>query len=121
MNESGKAVREIKNYYKIPIDKTIIVFDDLDLNVGQIRIKRGGGGVEGLAGRIHRDLGVAGEADFGGGGGAAARCLGGEQAAASKEELVAAHAAQLAEVEGRASEAVAALEQEADAVVLPAR
>jgi len=43
MNESGKAVREIKNYYKIPIDKTIIVFDDLDLNVGQIRIKRGGG------------------------------------------------------------------------------
>ena len=43
MNESGKAVREIKNYYKIPIDKTIIVFDDFDLNVGQIRIKRGGG------------------------------------------------------------------------------
>ena len=43
MNESGKAVREIKNYYKIPIDKTIIVFDDLALNVGQIRIKRGGG------------------------------------------------------------------------------
>ena len=43
MNESGKAVKEIKNFYKISIDKIIVVFDDIDLNIGQIRIKIGGG------------------------------------------------------------------------------
>ena len=42
MNNSGKSVRSIKDFYKIESTKIIVVFDDLDLEVGQIKIKRGG-------------------------------------------------------------------------------
>ena len=43
MNNSGRAVRSTKDFFKISTDKIIIIFDDLDLNIGQIRIKAGGG------------------------------------------------------------------------------
>lgn len=43
MNLSGAAVGEIMRYYKIPLDHVIVVHDDLDLPVGSIRLKRGGG------------------------------------------------------------------------------
>jgi len=42
MNNSGRAVRSTKDFFKISTDKIIIIFDDLDLNIGQIRIKAGG-------------------------------------------------------------------------------
>ena len=50
MNNSGKAVKSIKDFFKISTDKIIIIFDDLDLNIGQIRIKVGGssGGHNGI-------------------------------------------------------------------------
>lgn len=43
MNESGKAVQAIQNFYKIDNSKTLVVYDDLDLNFGQIRTRYGGG------------------------------------------------------------------------------
>lgn len=50
MNESGKAVRECADFYKIPPSKIIIVFDDTSLPVGAVRIKRSGtdGGHNGI-------------------------------------------------------------------------
>lgn len=50
MNLSGKAVTELCSFYKIPYDKVIIMFDDISLDVGKIRIRRKGshGGHNGM-------------------------------------------------------------------------
>ena len=43
MNLSGQAVRIIATYYKIPPKKILVIYDDVDLKLGQIRCKVGGG------------------------------------------------------------------------------
>ncbi len=43
MNNSGEAVRGLASYYKIRKEDIIIIYDDLDLKVGQVRIKPKGG------------------------------------------------------------------------------
>ena len=43
MNLSGPVIREIINFYKIPKSKLLIIHDDLDLIVGKVKIKIGGG------------------------------------------------------------------------------
>ncbi len=43
MNNSGEALKEIKNFYKIPTEQIIVVHDELDLQLGDIRSKFGGG------------------------------------------------------------------------------
>ena len=43
MNQSGPAIKEVLNFYKIPKSKTIIIHDDIDLIVGKVKIKNGGG------------------------------------------------------------------------------
>ncbi len=43
MNESGTAVKKAKNFFKINDENIIIIYDDLDLQIGQIKIKMGGG------------------------------------------------------------------------------
>lgn len=43
MNNSGVAVNELTKFYKIPIEHVIVFHDDLDLPVGKIKIKQGGG------------------------------------------------------------------------------
>lgn len=40
MNESGKAVKLLKNFYKIPIKKIIIIRDDIDMEFGKYREKQ---------------------------------------------------------------------------------
>lgn len=42
MNLSGEAVREIVDFYKEDIKNVIVIFDDIDLPVGTIRIKSKG-------------------------------------------------------------------------------
>ena len=56
MNLSGKAVSALAAFYKIPLDKIIIMHDDVSLDVGKIRIRRKGsaGGQKGLANIIER-------------------------------------------------------------------
>lgn len=51
MNLSGKAVQKLAAFYKIPVNKLIIMHDDVSLDVGKIRIRRKGsaGGQKGLA------------------------------------------------------------------------
>lgn len=42
MNNSGEAVRELRNFYKFDIDKLIVVYDDIDIDFGTIRIRKKG-------------------------------------------------------------------------------
>lgn len=50
MNESGRAVRPLMDYYKIDIKDLIVVYDDMDLPVGKIRFRQKGaaGGHNGI-------------------------------------------------------------------------
>ncbi len=43
MNESGTAVQTLIRYYKIPINQILVVHDEIDLDVGNVRFKIGGG------------------------------------------------------------------------------
>ncbi len=43
MNLSGKSVREIMDYYKVPEENLIVIYDDFDLPIGSIRIRKSGG------------------------------------------------------------------------------
>ncbi len=50
MNCSGEAVKEACSFYKIPPENVIVVFDDISLDVGKLRIRRNGsaGGHNGI-------------------------------------------------------------------------
>jgi peptidyl-tRNA hydrolase, PTH1 family len=43
MNDSGRAVSALLNFYKIPRDRLLVIFDDLDLPFGTIRLRADGG------------------------------------------------------------------------------
>lgn len=43
MNESGKSVIRVKEYYKIPSENIIIIYDDIDLEVGIVKLRKKGG------------------------------------------------------------------------------
>ena len=43
MNDSGIAVQAFVNFYKIEIQGVIVVYDDLDLSPGVVKLKQGGG------------------------------------------------------------------------------
>ena len=43
MNLSGNAVVKAANFYKILPEKIIVIHDDMDLPVGKLKIKKGGG------------------------------------------------------------------------------
>lgn len=42
MNNSGMAVREMAQFYKIPIDNIIVIVDDIDIEFATIRIRTKG-------------------------------------------------------------------------------
>jgi len=43
MNESGRSVGEAVRFYKIPPENVIVIYDELDLPMGKVRVKKGGG------------------------------------------------------------------------------
>ena len=43
MNLSGEAIRPLMNFYDIAIEDVVIVYDDLDLPTGKIRLRQKGG------------------------------------------------------------------------------
>ncbi|MCI8291074.1 MAG: aminoacyl-tRNA hydrolase [Clostridia bacterium] len=43
MNLSGESVKEIMDYYKISLENLLVVYDDMDLEPGTIRIRKSGG------------------------------------------------------------------------------
>jgi PTH1 family peptidyl-tRNA hydrolase len=50
MNLSGESVRELVDYYKVSPEEVIIIYDDISLAVGQLRIRKKGsaGGHNGI-------------------------------------------------------------------------
>ena len=55
MNNSGQAVVEAMNFYKIPAENVVLIFDDISLDVGKMRIRRRGsdGGQNGVKNIIY--------------------------------------------------------------------
>lgn len=43
MNLSGEAAREVVNFYKVPNENVIVIYDDIDLQLGALRIRKSGG------------------------------------------------------------------------------
>ncbi|API86634.1 aminoacyl-tRNA hydrolase [Francisella uliginis] len=59
MNNSGLAVSKVANFFKIEPEEILVAHDELDIDCGQIRLKKGGGhgGHNGLR-SIHQHLGT---------------------------------------------------------------
>lgn len=55
MNNSGEAIRECANFYKIKPENIIVIYDDISLDVGKLRIRRKGtdGGHNGIKSIIY--------------------------------------------------------------------
>lgn len=60
MNNSGQAVRSISQWYKIPPERILIIYDDLDLPLAKLRLRPDGksGGHNGL-GSVIQEMGTA--------------------------------------------------------------
>ena len=43
MNNSGIAVAKLRNFYKIPTENIFVIYDELDLALGKLKIKQAGG------------------------------------------------------------------------------
>jgi PTH1 family peptidyl-tRNA hydrolase len=43
MNLSGAPVASLRDFYKVPVERIIVVHDELDIPFGTLRLKRGGG------------------------------------------------------------------------------
>lgn len=61
MNLSGEAVKLVMAYYKIPIDKVLVVHDELDIDFGHLRLSVGGrsaghNGIESIIDAIGEDF-----------------------------------------------------------------
>ncbi|SFN91879.1 peptidyl-tRNA hydrolase [Actinomadura madurae] len=59
MNESGGPVKGLLDFYKVPVERLVVVHDELDIPFGAVRLKQGGGdnGHNGLR-SITRSLGA---------------------------------------------------------------
>ncbi len=60
-NRSGECAAGMSGYFKVPLERVIVVHDDMDLAAGRIRIKRGGGdagnrGVRSIAEALGKDF-----------------------------------------------------------------
>ena len=76
MNESGRAVGEAVRFHNIDLDKVYVFYDELDLEPGKLRVKKGGGaaghnGIRSIAAHIGPDfkrvrlgIGHPGEKDY---------------------------------------------------------
>src|SRR5690606_3800573 len=40
MNLSGESIRPLMDYYDIPVENLLVIYDDLDLPVGKIRLRQ---------------------------------------------------------------------------------
>ena len=43
MNESGRSVRDIVNYYDVDLENLYVIYDDVDIPMGSLRIRKQGG------------------------------------------------------------------------------
>lgn len=57
MNDSGSAVSSLLHYFKVPLERLLVIHDDLDLPFGVLRLRPGGGsagqrGVQSIADKL---------------------------------------------------------------------
>jgi peptidyl-tRNA hydrolase, PTH1 family len=50
INRSGETAIRIRDFYRLELSDFVVVHDDLDLPLGRVRVKRGGGGAGGNRG-----------------------------------------------------------------------
>ena len=43
MNKSGECLRKLLNRFKVPQEQMIVIFDDIDLPPGKVRVRKNGG------------------------------------------------------------------------------
>ena len=43
MNLSGQSIKPFADFYKIPLENVIVIYDDMDVPVGNIKIRKKGG------------------------------------------------------------------------------
>ena len=43
MNSSGICIKELIEYFKIDVNNVFVFHDDMDINIGKIKVKLGGG------------------------------------------------------------------------------
>lgn len=43
MNASGRCVRQLVDYYDVPLSQVLVIYDDIDLALGNLRIRKKGG------------------------------------------------------------------------------
>jgi PTH1 family peptidyl-tRNA hydrolase len=43
MNESGGPAASLRDFYKVPVERIVVVHDELDIPYGSLRLKAGGG------------------------------------------------------------------------------
>lgn len=43
MNLSGKSIKPFIDFYKIPLENVLVIYDDMDVKVGEIKIRKKGG------------------------------------------------------------------------------
>ena len=43
MNVSGGPVKSLMNFFKVPLDKLVVIHDELDIDFADVRLKKGGG------------------------------------------------------------------------------
>jgi len=60
MNLSGVAVGELARWYKVPVEDIVVIFDDMDLPIGRLRLRMKGGtgghkGIESLLTHLPKD------------------------------------------------------------------
>jgi PTH1 family peptidyl-tRNA hydrolase len=62
MNNSGEPVARVRRFYRVPLEHVVAVHDDVDLDVGRVRVRQGGraGGNRGIASMIE----VLGDPEF---------------------------------------------------------
>ena len=42
MNLSGQCVSELVSFYKVPMDRLLLIYDDIDLPLGKLRLRQSG-------------------------------------------------------------------------------
>jgi PTH1 family peptidyl-tRNA hydrolase len=43
MNESGRAVGPARGHYRVPLERVVVIYDEIDLPFGEVRVREGGG------------------------------------------------------------------------------
>jgi PTH1 family peptidyl-tRNA hydrolase len=43
MNDSGRAVAPVARFYKVPMERLVVIYDELDLPLGSVRLRKKGG------------------------------------------------------------------------------